>query len=145
MVVGFLPFFFSFFLYYTLSFATMDGCSENDSLAKHTIYESADVENVSLPAATFVEACSLELPAGTWIIFAHVSFNSVSSATRRIAYISPGGIAEDGIDIVTSGNLTSSTAYIRDSTATTTYKLNCRCETAATLGRARMFAIGIKS
>ena len=33
MVVGFLPFFFSFFLYYTLSFATMDGCSENDSLA----------------------------------------------------------------------------------------------------------------
>ena len=32
MVVGFLPFFFSFFLYYTLSFATMDGCSENDSL-----------------------------------------------------------------------------------------------------------------
>ena len=122
-----------------------DVASLNDSLAKHTIYTSADVENVSLPAATFVEACSISLPAGKWIVFAHVSFNSVASATRRIAYIQPGGIAENGIDMETSGNLTAFTAYMSNTTATTTYKLLCRSETAVTLGRARMFAIGIKS
>ena len=117
----------------------------NAALAKHTIYKTSEMQDISLPAATFVEVCSLTLPAGEWIIGAHVSFNNVASATRRIAYISPGGIAGSGIDIESAGNLTTSASSIQSNTSTTTYKLLCRSEIAVTLGRARMFAIGIKS